>query len=127
MGTFKLRLAHVLHNGPDGDGLYYAYFTKAQQQALAWLLDNVSDFKVQPKYFDEPTSRNPDTQTAYFLPLEGQGWRIAEGFQFDRPVDLYLNNFEDNVNPSGRYGDWLCIEDDNLAMRFARMGFFDNA
>lgn len=125
MATFKLRVSHVLHNGPGGDGLYYVYFTQAQCEALAWLLANVGSYKVQPKYFDDPDSHNPDHKVAYMLPMEGLGWRIAEGFQFDRPVDVNLNNFEANITPLGPYGDWLCIDDEDTAMQFARMGFIE--
>lgn len=127
MATFQFKVTYVMHNGPDGDGQYYAYFTKAQLRALTWLLSNVGGYKVAPKYFEETSTANVEPQTAYLLPLEGHGWRIAEGFRYDRPVDVHLNNFDDDVHPSGPYGDWLCIEDDNIAMRFARMGFFDNA
>lgn len=123
MIALRLRLQFVLNNGPEGDMQYYTAFTKEQFSLITWLLKNVGPYRVEPKKISQNEGRADYHQTL-LMPIEGCGWRIAEGFRDERPVDRFnAENIADvDYDPVGPYGDWLCVEDDEKALLIKRLG-----
>lgn len=124
MIALNFRMGLVLNNGPEGDDLDYFIFTRKHYDSVCWLLSNVGPYKLKPTVLDNNIRPdNDDEVLAALLPIEGIGWRIAEGFNLDDPVDKITETSTEK--PHGRFGQWLCIDDQNMAMQLIRNGLLD--